>query len=149
MDDYLPLSDQLKLLFDARRHETGRPYMLHEVSEATGVSLATISHMRSGRIHNPQLSTLREIAHFFNVPLRYFETHTVEECYALLTDGITRPAAVSEITFRASGLSPEAQRDILTVIKWVQAAEEQRKAGLDVPPLPHLEHDDDETEGLS
>lgn len=143
MEDYLPLTVQLTILFEARRHESGRSYTLQEVSAATGVSAATISHMRSGRIQNPQLSTLREIAHFFRVPLRYFETRSTEECYALLQEGVTRPAAVSEIAFRASSLTPEAQRDILTIIKWIQVAEQQRKLGLDVPPLPHLSHDDE------
>ena len=139
MGAYLPVADQLKILFDAVRHPDGRPYTLQEVSEATGVALATISHMRSGRIQNPLLSTLREIARFFDVPLRYFEAKTPEECYGLLTQENTALPLVNEIAFRASSLSPRAQRDILTLIKWVQAAEQQRKTGGDVPPLPNLE----------
>ena len=143
MEEYLPIAEQLNLLFDAVRHPSGRPYTLQEVSDGSGVSLATISHLRSGRIQNPQLSTLREIAHFFNVPLRFFDAQSREEGYEILAQGKTKPAPVSEIAFRASSLSPAAQRDLLTIIKWIQAAEQQRKAGLEVPPLPNLESDDD------
>src|SRR4051812_36097519 len=127
MDDYLPLSDQIKLLFDAVRHEDGRPFTLQEVSAATGVSLGTIGQMRSGKITNPQLNTLRALCRFFQVPLRYFETKTPAECYALLsTPSPQEKPALHEIAFRASGLTPEAQQDILTLIKVFQEEERQR-----------------------
>lgn len=141
MNDYLPVSDQLNILFDHVRHPDGRPYLLQEVGDATGVSLGTISQMRAGKIKNPQLNTLRAICRFFNVPLRYFETRTADECYAIIADRTetTETKELNEIAFRASGLSPRSQQDILTVIKWVQAAEQQRKQGGDLPPLPNLE----------
>ena len=50
MQSYLPLSDQLNLLFETRLHPDERPYTLQEVSEQTGVSLGTISQIRGGRI---------------------------------------------------------------------------------------------------
>ncbi|MCK6580617.1 MAG: helix-turn-helix domain-containing protein [Anaerolineae bacterium] len=141
MDEYLPLTEQLRILFDARQHADGRPYTLAEVSEATGISQATISQMRTGRIKNPQLDTLRTLGRFFNIPLRYFETTSVEECYSLLAEKPSEAdPPLNEIAFRASGLSPRSQRDILTIIKWVQAAEKQGgDAGL--PPLPGLTED--------
>ena len=149
MKEYLPLAKQINLLFDTVLHPEGRPYTLHEVSSASGVSVSALSHMRTGRITNPQLSTVREIAHFFGVPLRYFETQTVEECYALLLPPAEpeerRP--LHEISFRAMSLTPKAQRDILTIIKWVLAAEELRKQGIDLPQMPDLEDFEDDTDG--
>jgi transcriptional regulator with XRE-family HTH domain len=140
MRDYLPLADQIQILFEAVRHPDGRSYTLQEVSEQTQVSLATLSQLRTGRIKNPQLSTLRALCAFFQVPLRYFDTRTTEECYAIVVqkeEEDTNPA-LNEISFRATHLSPEAQEDILKVIQWVQAAEELRKQGIDLPPLPGL-----------
>lgn len=144
MEDYLSLSEQLNILFDAIRPSEEHPYTLQEVSNATGISLATISQMRTGRIKNPQLNTLRAVCRFFNIPLRYFETRTPEECYAILTERNSEDrASLNEIAFRASGLSTRSQRDILTIIKWVQAAE-QNGEGVELPPLSNLEDDEDE-----
>ena len=148
MSAYLPVSDQLNLLFETRQHPDGRPYTLQEVSEATGVSAGTISQMRAGHSTNPQLSTLRALCHFFQVPLRYFETRSSEECYAILSEVQSPPpSSASEIAFRASNLSPKSQRDILTIIKWVQSAEQQRQQGEDLPPLPGLVDDDEDIPG--
>lgn len=128
MDDYLPLSEQVKILFDSVRHPDGRPFTLQEVSDGSGVSLGTIGQIRSGKLNNPQLNTLRALAQFFGVPLRYFETGTREECYALLTDpSILEKPALNEIAFRASGLPPQAQQDILSLIKVFQEEEKQRR----------------------
>jgi transcriptional regulator with XRE-family HTH domain len=128
VDNYLPLAEQIIILFDSVRHPEGRPFTLQEVSDATGVSLGTIAQMRSGKINNPQLNTLRTLAQFFRVPLRYFETGTREECYALLADPtVSEKPALSEIAFRASGLSEQAQQDILSLIKVFQEEENQRR----------------------
>lgn len=127
MDTYLPLSEQIKLLFDVVQHQDGRPFTLQEVSTATGISLGTIGQMRSGKINNPQLNTLRALCHFFHIPLRYFETKTPAECYALLSaPSPQEKPALHEIAFRASGLTPEAQQDILVLIKVFQEEERQR-----------------------
>ena len=145
MDDFLSLAQQIILLFEARRHPEGRPYTMQEVSDATGISVAAISQMRNGKITNPQLNTLLSLCKFFDVPLRYFETRTNEECYAIF-DGDNQPPTLvnHEISFRASALSEKAQRDILNMIKWVQAAERQRKLDNDPTPLPGIEPYDDE-----
>jgi len=140
MTDYLPLAQQIQILFDAVTHPDGRPFTIREVSDEIDVSLAAISQMRSGRIKNPQLNTLRELCRFFDVPLRYFEARTVEDCYAVLADARTDiQPQVSEITFRATQLSPAAQQDVLTLIKWVQAAEQHYQADDSLPPLPRLD----------
>lgn len=145
MNDFLSLSEQLNILFEAVRHPEGRPFTMQEVSNAIDVSLPALSQLRTGKIKNPQLHTLREICRFFHVPLRYFETTSVEECYAILAGKQEDEGSpINEIAFRAIRLSPESQRDILTIIRWVQAVEEQRKNGKDVPPLPSLENYDEE-----
>ncbi|MCA0455431.1 MAG: helix-turn-helix domain-containing protein [Chloroflexi bacterium] len=141
MTEYLSVAEQLQILFEEVLHPDNRPYTLLEVSEAIDVSLPTLSQLRSGRSKNPQLNTLRELCRFFDVPLRYFETHSREECYAILTnDDQSNANALNEISFRATHLSPQAQQDILKVIQWVQAAERLRKEGVDVPPLPGLDN---------
>ena len=145
MDDYLPVSTQLNILFTTVQHADNRPYTLQEVSDATGISVGTLSQLRTGRIENPQLNTLRELCRFFDVPLRYFETINEEQCYALIQNHEAKPTPeLNEIAFRASNLSANSQRDLLTIIKWVQAAETQRKSGMDLPPLPNLESYDDD-----
>ena len=145
MDDYLPVSVQMNILFEAVSHSDERPFTLQEVSDATGISVGSLSQLRTGRIENPQLNTLREICRFFDVPLRYFETKSEEQCYAILTDREDNDnPELSEIAFRSTHLTESAQKDVLTIIKWVQAAEAQRKDGVALPPLPHLESYDDD-----
>ena len=145
MAEFLPLSQQIELLFEVRQHPDGRPYTMQEVSNATSLSVAAISQMRHGKIKYPQLNTLRSLCQFFDVPLRYFETQTTDECYAIF-NGDNQPPdiAINEIAFRANALSEQAQRDILNMIKWVQAAEKQRKLEGNTTPLPGLEPYDDE-----
>ena len=145
MANYLPIATQITLLFDAIHHPSGRPYTMQEVTNETGISLPTISQLRNGKISNPQLSTLRGFCEFFHVPLRYFETKTVDECYAILNGDREKPTLINhEIAFRANALPEQAQRDILTMIKWVEAAEEQRKLKGDIEVLPGLEPYDEE-----
>ena len=141
MNEYLPLSDQVKILFESVRHEDGTIFTLQEVSVATGISLGTIAQMRNGQNSNPQLNTLRALCQFFHVPLRYFETKTTDECYALLTQPASpKQPALNEIAFRSSGLPPEAQQDILTMIKVFQEEERQR---LGNPPASQEDKDED------
>jgi len=145
MSDFLSVAEQLQVLFEAVQHPSGRAYTLQEVSDTIDVSLPTLSQLRTGKIKNPQLHTLREICRFFNVPLRYFETRSVEECYALLAEQREDTASqLNEIAFRATQLSPESQRDVLTIIRWVEAAEAQRQRDGKLPPLPNLERYDED-----
>jgi transcriptional regulator with XRE-family HTH domain len=144
MKNFLPIAEQLRILLENVTHPSGRAYTMQEVSEATGISTATLSQIRTGKIKNPQINTLSDLSTFFNVPLRYFQTCTLEECFAILQGGSEEePKEISEIAFRASQLSPEYQRDILTIIKWAQAAEQAYKEGKGgLPSLPHLNEDD-------
>jgi len=132
-------------------HPAGRSYTLQEVSEATEISLGTLSHIRNGKISNPGFKSMRRLSEFFGVPLKYFQTTSIEECYAIIADKqLEDVAEISEIAFRTTQLSPKSQRDVLAIIKWVQAAEELRKQGQDIPHLPSLNFmypdSDDESE---
>ena len=124
------------------RHPEGRAFTLQEVSDATGVSLGTVAQMRNGKVQNPQLNTLRALCRFFEIPLRYFETRTREECYAILAEPTpSAKPALNEIAFRASGLSPEAQQDILRLLKVFEEEDKQRHESSDIP----TESDDEQS----
>ena len=142
MHDYLPIAEQINILFEARKNPNGESYTIQQVSDATGISVASISQLRNGKIQNPQLSTLRALCAFFDVPLSYFNSDSREACFAFLNanpnEASTAYADVDEIAFRAVHLSEKSQKDLLTIIQWVQAADELRQQGQDVPPLPGL-----------
>lgn len=144
MNGYLPLDEQVNILFEMVTTSDGKPFTMQDVSREIDVSLATLSQLRNGKIRNPQLNTLREICHFFNVPLRYFETTSREECYAILAHTGDQPTPLlNEIAFRALQLSPQAQRDVLNIIKWAQVAEHEKAIDGSFPALPHLEDNTD------
>src|SRR5690606_35122804 len=127
--------------FETVKKPDGQPYTMLEVSQVIGVSPPTLSQLRNGKITNPQLNTLRAICRFFNVPLHYFDTRSTEECYAILAKGRSDDdiEGINYIAHMAAALSPEGQRDLLTVIQWAHAAEQQLLAGENLPPLPRLE----------
>ena len=145
MNEYLPLAQQINLLFEHIKNPDDQIYTLKEVSEATGISLPSLSQLRNGKNVNPQLSTLRALCHFFNVPLNYFESRSEEECLVFIAEGRTdshEDVNVSFITSMASALSPEGQRDLLTIVKWARAAEQSVAQGDDLPPMPRLQDHD-------
>lgn len=140
MSDYLEFDQQINILFEVIRHASGRSYTLQEVSEATEISLGTLSHIRTGKINNPGFKSMRRLSEFFGIPLKYFQTTSIEACYAVIADKqIAEIPEIGEIAFRTIQLSPKSQQDVLAIIKWVQAAEELRKQGGTIPHLPSLD----------
>jgi transcriptional regulator with XRE-family HTH domain len=110
------------------------------VSDVTDISLGTLSHIRNGRITNPGFKSMRRLSTFFGIPLKYFQTTSLEECYAIIADKrVDAIAELGEIAFRSTQLSTKSQQDVLAIIKWVQAAEELRKQGGHIPHLPSLD----------
>lgn len=141
MTEYLPIADQINLLFEHILRPDNRPYTLKEVTESTGLNLASLSHMRTGKITNPQINTVRSLAEFFGVPLSYFATTSVDECFAIISQRENpdeAPREVTEISFRARHLSEKARHDLLTIIQWItsfEAAQLDSDGVNDVSPL--------------
>lgn len=142
----MAVKDLLEFLFKHIHHPQGRPYSTTEVADATGLSYVTIYTLLQGRSKKPTLPTVQSLCDFFGVPLGFFECRSYDECYEVLknkrndenneSEGGQNSPQLGEIIFRAQDLSPEGQQDLITLIKWVQAAERERKAGRDVPNLP-------------
>ena len=148
MSNYLPLAEQLRILFESIRKPNGAAYTLQEVSRATGISLPTFSQLRNGKSTNPQLNTLRALCRYFNIPLQYFDTRSAEECYAILAEGRNGNdiEGINYIAHMAASLSPDAQQDLLTIIQWARAAEELLTAENNLPAFPHLEPYDNDSD---
>jgi transcriptional regulator with XRE-family HTH domain len=120
------LQDQVNILFETSLSETGRSVTLLEVSNATGISATTLSQLRTGKMENPQLFTLRGLCKFFGVPLAYFDCTTREACFTVLQQLDSRQTISSssaEIALRAARLSAENQAEVLKVLAWIEAAE--------------------------
>ncbi len=141
----IAVKDLLDFLFKHIHHPEGRSYTVTEVADATGLSYVTIYTLLQGRSKKPTLPTVQALSDFFGVPLSFFECKSYEECYSVLEnvqdadeaqEALPANVELGEIIFRARELSPEAQHDLLTLVKWVQAAERQREAGKDVPEFP-------------
>ena len=133
----LPLKDLINFLFDNILHPDGRPYTTQEVTDHVRISHATINQMRTGRSKNPTLPTLQEVSRFFDVPLSFFECSSLDECYSRLNEKPeAKTESVAEITFRASQLSEDSQKDLLRVIAWVEAAERERRETGQIPGFP-------------
>jgi hypothetical protein len=145
MADFLSVAEQLQMLFSTVLDDESKPYTLTAVSDATGISLPTLSQLRNGKITNPQLNTLRAICGFFQIPLRYFDTKTAEECQQIIAqrgnESKTPDDSPNLLTRMAATLSPEGQRDLLTILQWARAAEQQLENGQGMPPIRRL-HDD-------
>jgi len=133
----LPLKELINFLFDNILHPDGRPYTTQEVTDHVRISHATINQMRTGRSKNHTLPTLQEVCRFFDVPLSFFECSSLDECYTVLNEKPeSKTESVAEITFRASQLSEDSQKDILRVIAWVEAAERERRETGRIPGFP-------------
>lgn len=142
MSDFLPFDEQLNILLELSINpKTGRPYTLAEINENTGIAAPTLSQMRSGKIKNPQLSSLRDLCKHFGISMDYFTTKTRDECYAMITGGSQSAAdthnieAVGELSFRARNLSEKSKADLYILLDWVKKLEGLRKMEIDVPHL--------------
>lgn len=142
MPEPFSFTDQVNLLFEHRRHPDGHVYSLQEVGDATGISVPTLSQMRTGQNINPRLNTLRQLTRFFGVTLDYFESRTSDECLAHLYTDKPLPPPITDLALRAANLSPEAQQDLIRMVSWLVAAESNR-AGVN-PLLTEFEPYEDE-----
>jgi transcriptional regulator with XRE-family HTH domain len=93
--------------------------------KAEGITMSApyLSQLRSGNRTNPSTATMAALANFFRIKPAYF---TDDEYYEKLDNelswlAIMRDEGIRRIAIGASGLSPEAQQDI------VQRIEELRR----------------------
>ncbi|MFD8316279.1 MULTISPECIES: XRE family transcriptional regulator [Kitasatospora] len=103
------------------------------------VSHGTIQSIRSGKVTNPGVDSLRALASFFGVPTGYFTDDEVAEVVVArieeIRDGADKAAAGDELatvledqqvralTLRLGGLSKKALKAITSVVDGVRAGE--------------------------
>lgn len=131
MDHRTPtIAELVNLLFNKVRRPDGRPFTEKEVSEQVNITHKTLNHIRTGKTPNPGIATIREICRFFGVSMDFFNISSLEESYAFLNErkqAEAQATSVNEIMFRALDLSEEGRKDLLNVIRLVEAAERERK----------------------
>ncbi|HVC82154.1 MAG TPA: XRE family transcriptional regulator [Chloroflexota bacterium] len=67
---------RLNQLFESALTDSGRPYTLTEVAQATGLSVSHLSILRSGKITSvPSFDRVEALARFFNVNIDFFSKH--------------------------------------------------------------------------
>ncbi|OBI47943.1 secretion protein EspR [Mycobacterium kyorinense] len=111
---------RLNRLFDTVYPPGRGPHTSAEViaalkSEGITMSAPYLSQLRSGNRTNPSSTTMAALANFFRIKPAYF---TDDEYYEKLDKELSwlatmRDEGVRRIAMRASGLSPEAQQDIV------------------------------------
>jgi transcriptional regulator with XRE-family HTH domain len=113
-------SARLNRLFDTVYPPGRGPHTSAEViaalkSEGITMSAPYLSQLRSGNRTNPSSATMAALANFFRIRPAYF---TDDEYYEKLDKELSwllvmRDEGVRRIAVRASGLSPEAQLDVV------------------------------------
>jgi transcriptional regulator with XRE-family HTH domain len=113
-------SARLNRLFDTVYPPGRGPHTSAEVIaalKAEGITMSApyLSQLRSGNRTNPSSATMAALANFFRIKPAYF---TDDEYYEKLDKELSwllvmRDEGVRRIAMRASGLSPEAQQDVV------------------------------------
>lgn len=67
-----PLSEKINYLFQTVQPRNRGPWSHPEVHRATGISIGTLSELRTGKKTNPTMETLQKLAKFFGVDPAYF-----------------------------------------------------------------------------
>jgi transcriptional regulator with XRE-family HTH domain len=124
---------RLNRLFDTVYPPGRGPHTSAEVIaalKAEGITMSApyLSQLRSGNRTNPSSATMAALANFFRIKPAYF---TDDEYYEKLDQELSwlqtmRDEGVRRLAIRASGLSPEAQKDVLEHVE-----ELRRKENLD------------------
>jgi transcriptional regulator with XRE-family HTH domain len=125
------LAEKLQHLFASVRPAGRGEYSNHEVAtaiEAAGgptISATYIWQLRKGLRTNPTLNHLEALARFFGVPTSYFlDDEKADEIDAQLELlAALRDSKVQAIALRASGVSAEGLKAIVTMLDHVRRAE--------------------------
>jgi transcriptional regulator with XRE-family HTH domain len=97
---------ELAALLRERRAETGKS--LRDVSAETGVPLATLARVESGKL--PDLTTFRNIVAWLGIsPDRFFPTHRVRN--------ETTPEVIAQVLRSDSSLSESAREQLTSTIQ--------------------------------
>ena len=137
MDNPLPFSELLELLFEHRRKPDGSAYKATEVAHGSGVSTSQISLLVNGQRQNTTIETAKALLRFFEVPLEILNAASQDEAVKFLK---ALPQA-GEPLIRLRGplskeLSPQALEQIQQLIEYVLAREQAVLEGKPEPPLP-------------
>lgn len=118
-----PVHLQIQTLLDYGLPTTSKP-SIRKLAEAIGISSQTCANLIQGNSENPRLSTLLGLSRYFGVSLDYFMCSSAGECRAYLYRHRLRStsALVAEIESTAIRLSHSGQRNVLTVMEWMQLA---------------------------
>lgn len=130
----ISLAEQVNLLFAEITDSEGHPYTAKYVAECAAVSQAAITHIRNGRTPNPGIEIVKKLAHFFGVPLSYFDALTEEACMNVIHQRYApqeQSEVLTRIALRSRQLSPAAQADILRMVEYVRQAERRLEKNQD------------------
>ena len=101
-----PLASRLNTLFETVRKSDGSAYSLREVADAVTAAGQPISHayigqLRTGQKVDPNLSHLKALAGFFQVPVEYF---TCDALAAAVDSELILTAALQQVQARTDAL---------------------------------------------
>lgn len=118
----ISVEQQLALLIATLRNHEGQPYRPPEISRATGITVQALHNLLHGHVHNPRLYTLKQVCNFYSISLDYFDCKTEEQCQSYLAQKRLKeaPAVVHEIAQLSSTLSAKGQRNVLTMMEWIE-----------------------------
>ena len=131
METELPLARKFEILLDEAAATHGRSRSMTALSEDTGIALNTLSRLKTGRIEDPRLSTLRLIAGFFDISLDYFSCRTEAGCFEFLKDERRRRSTVPEIATRVRAMSDDVVSEIEKMVDYIRLLEERQAEPLD------------------
>lgn len=119
----ISVTRQLQLLLSTVLADDDRSYSLHEIAQATGLSVQTLAKLVNGQTHDPRLDTLRRLCQFYGISLDYFAGETEAECQLYLDrqQFVAAPALVQEIAWQVKALSARSQDNLQIILHWLEA----------------------------
>ena len=109
---------KLNRLFETRHSPKGKPYSIREVARETGLTHTTVAALRRGEVKNPSHLSIERLARFFAVdPSYFFEPSPAEEELMARLHALTKDEESLEIALKATRLTPEAKRWILSMVE--------------------------------
>lgn len=116
-------TQQLQLLMSSVLANHDQCSSLHEIAQATGLSVQALAKLLNGQTRDPRLDTLRRLCQFYGISLDYFASETEAECQAYLNRRQleTAPILVQEIARQTQALSARSQDNLQIILRWLEA----------------------------